>query len=134
MSPRNATGLVRQQELDALLLGVLGLLGPGRHLGLGAAVDQVAGLRPQAAGGADGVHGRVAAAHHGDVLAPAVEDRLVVTRGIVGAHQVDAGQELVGRVDAVEVLAGDAQELGQARAGGHEHGVDSLPRSSARRS
>src|SRR5262249_16845885 len=39
------------------------------------------------------------------------------------AHQVHAGEKLVGGEDAVEGLAGDFGELGRARAGGYECGV-----------
>ena len=56
----------------------------------------------------------------GDVLAADVVNRLVVIGEAVGLHQVDAGEELVGRVDPAQVLAGDAQELRQPRAGGHQ--------------
>jgi hypothetical protein len=38
-------------------------------------------------------------------------------------HQVDARQEFVRRIDAVQVLAGNAHELRQARAGADEHRV-----------
>ena len=38
----------------------------------------------------------------------------------VAAHQVDAGEKLVGRKHAVERLAGDAGELRRSRAGGDE--------------
>ena len=40
-----------------------------------------------------------------------------------GAHQVDAREVLVGRVDALEVLAGDVEEHRQAGAVGDEDGV-----------
>ena len=46
--------------------------------------------------------------------------------GCVGAHQVDAGEVLVGGVDAVEVLAGDVQEDRQAGAVGDEDGVEAF--------
>ena len=44
--------------------------------------------------------------------------------GQVGLHQVDAGEELVGGVDALEALARDAHEAGQAGAGADEHGLE----------
>ena len=65
--------------------------------------------------------------------APITAMRLIFLTGVsaplgelVAAHQIHAGQELVGAVDAVEVLAGDAQEPGQAGAGADEDGVEAL--------
>ena len=113
----------QQAEFDALLAGVLGLFGAGRHFGLGAAINQRRGPRSQPPGRPHRVHGGVAAAHHNHVLAPAVVERLVVLVRLVGAHQVHARQKLVGRVDAVEVLAGDAEKLRQSGAGGDENRV-----------
>ena len=48
---------------------------------------------------------------------------MVVGVGLVGAHEVDAGEKLVGGVDAVEVLAGNVEELRQTRASGDKDGV-----------
>ena len=58
-------------------------------------------------------------------------NRRVVLREAVGLHQVGARQVLVGRVDAVQVLAGNVQEPGQAGAGAQEDGVDTPARSSS---
>jgi hypothetical protein len=102
---------------------VVDFLDAGRQLGAGAAVDAHRLVGAQAAGGADGVHGDVAAADDRDALA--AQDRRVRV-GVVGAHQVDAGQVLVGRVDALEVLAGDVHEDRQAGADGHEDRVELL--------
>ena len=55
----------------------------------------------------------------------AVVDGLVVV-GVVGAHEVGAGKKLIGGIDSVEVLAGDAEELRQTRASGNEDCVVSL--------
>ena len=44
----------------------------------------------------------------------------------VRLHQVDAGQELVGGVDALQVLAGDVHEHGQTGAGADEHGLEAV--------
>ena len=44
----------------------------------------------------------------------------------VGLHQVDAGQVLVGGVDAQQALAGDPEEAGQAGAGAQEDGLVAL--------
>ena len=67
-------------ELDALLLGVVNLLGAGRHFLARAAIDDHGRLGAEAFGGAGGVHGDVAAADRGDALA--LEDRRVATAGI----------------------------------------------------
>ena len=40
---------------------------------------------------------------------------------MIRLHQVDAGEELVCGVDALQVLAGDVHEFGQSRAGADEH-------------
>ncbi len=73
-------------------------------------------------GDAGGIHGGIAGAHHGDALAHAHGS--VVDRLAIAAHEVDAGEEFVGRKDAVESLAGDAGELGRAGAGADEGGVE----------
>ena len=57
-----AHGQGEEVEDDALLLGVLDLLGARRQLGLAAAVDDVHLVGAQAQGGAGRVHGHVAAA------------------------------------------------------------------------
>ena len=77
-------------------------------------------LGAQPLGAAGGVHGHVAAADHGHGLALQVHDGRVAVLA-VGLHQVDTGQELVGGIDALQVLAGDIHEHGQARAGTDEH-------------
>ncbi len=46
--------------------------------------------------------------------------------GQIGFHQVDAGQVLVGGVDALQALAGDAHEPGQAGAGGDVDGLKAV--------
>ena len=51
-----------------------------------------------------------------------VLDRRVVILA-VGLHEVDAGQELVGGVNAEQVLARDAEKAGQTGAGAEEHGL-----------
>ena len=98
------------------------LLGTGGQLRLGAAVDDV-DLGPQPLGAAGGIHSHVAAAYHGHLL--------VVEHGgwgivLVGLHQVDAGQVLVGGVHANQGLAGDLHEHGQARAGADEDGLEAV--------
>ncbi len=93
-----------------------------------APVDDVhlVGAQPQR--GARRVHGHVAAAEDRDSRRPL--QRRVVGGEAEAAHQIAAGQVLVGRVDAVEVLAGDLEEPGQPGAGADEDGVE-RPRSRA---
>ena len=105
-------------ELDAFLAGVLHFFSASRHLGLRAPVNQRGGFGAETAGGAHRVHGGIATADNDHVAIAAVVDRLVELRKAIGAHQVGAGEKFVGRVDAVEVLAGHAEKYGQARAGG----------------
>ena len=93
--------------------GVMDLFGPGGHLLARAAVEDVDVLGAQPPGRAGGVHGHVAAADHAH--APPADDRRVVVGKGVGLHQVRAGEILVGRVDAAEVLAGHAHEAAAGR-------------------
>ncbi len=93
----------------------------GRHLLLSAAVSQGHGVGAQTQRGAGGIHGHVAAAKDHDVLA--VLDGGVKDGEVHGLHEVHAGEVLVGAEDAGKVLAGDVQELGQAGAHSHVHGV-----------
>src|SRR5450759_2833944 len=113
----------QELETDALLLGVMDFLEASRQLVARSTVDADRVGRAQPAGGPDGVHGNVAAAHYRHALT--AQDRRVGVR-VVGAHEVHAGQVFVGRVDALEVLAGDVHEDRQARAYGHEDGVELL--------
>ena len=122
-SPRISSGATQEVELDALFLGVGDLFDAGRHLGARAAV------------GADGAARRPGAWRCARRPWPRCRRRRpprVSPRAIgvppsyvhLGAHQVDAGEVLVGRVDALEVLAGDVQEHRQAGAVGDEDGVE----------
>ena len=97
-------------EDDAILLGVLHFLLTGGQLGHAAAVDDVDGLGTQTQGAAGSVHGHVAAAHNGDLLAGADGG---LAGGQISLHQVGAGQELVGRVDALQALAGMPMKRGR---------------------
>ena len=103
-------GVAQGLEDDAFFLGVLHLFLTGRQLGHAAAVDDVHGLGTQTHGAAGSVHGHVAAAHNGHLLAGADGG---LAGGQVSLHQVGAGQELVGGVHALQALAGDAHEAGQ---------------------
>ena len=99
---------------------MLDLFLTGGQLLHGAAVDDVDVLGAQTQGGSRGVHRHVAAADDGDLAA--LHDRgdgIVV----VGLHQVGAGQELIGGVDALVALAGDVHKVGQTGAGADEHGL-----------
>ena len=109
-----------QLELDLFLLGVVDLFLTGGDLFHAAAVDDVDVLRAETLRAAGGVHGDVAGADDGDALV--VLDRRVVIFA-VSLHEVDTGQELVGGVNAEQVLARNAEEAGQTRAGAEEHGL-----------
>ena len=121
-------GVVEGLEDDALFLGVLHLFLTGGELLHAAAVDDV-DLGAQTLGAAGGVHSHVAAAHNGHLLGM-LDGGVGV--GLIGLHQVDTGQELVGGVDAPVVDAGDVHEHGQARAGADEHGLEAHAPPSAR--
>ena len=73
----------------------------------------------QAPGGAGRIHGGIAAADDDHLFALDLRQRgLVVLQ--VGLHQVDPGEELVGRQDAEHVLAGHIHEARQTGAGADE--------------
>jgi len=105
-------------EDHALVARPLVVLRPRALLHLGAAVHDVRLLRAKADRTAHGVHRGVAGADDG--RPPRPPDRRVVFGERVRVHQVDARQELVGRVDALEVFAGDIHEDRRARAGADE--------------
>ena len=98
------------------------LLPARRKLGLGAAVYDMH-LRAQAQRRAGRIHRHVAAADHASAPSDMDGCQVVVP---VRVHQVVARQELVGREDAAQVLAGYAHELGSSRAGAYEHGRETL--------
>ena len=110
----------QELEDDALFLGVVDLLQTGGHFGLAAAVDDINLVRAHALGAACRVHCDVAAADNGDLLG--AQDRGVGVF-LVGLHQVDAGQVLIGRVNAVVVLARYAHEGGQTGARADKNGL-----------
>src|SRR5699024_10372558 len=88
-----------------------------------AAVDDIDGLGPEALGAAGGVHRDVAAADNRDRAG--LHDRGGAAF-LVSFHEVDAGQILVGRVDALEAFARDTHEAGQAGAGGDVDGLEAI--------
>ena len=115
----------QELEDDALFHGVMDFFLTGRQLGLAAAVNDVDVLGAHSLGAAGGVHGDVAAADDGHVLA--VHDGGLGTMVAAEAlHQVDTGQILVGGENAHQALAGDAGEHGQAGAGADEDGLELL--------
>ena len=97
------------------------LLDAGGHLRLAAAVDDVHRLRPEALGAARRIHRHVAAADDRD-RPPHLHGRVRLWKA-VRLHEVDAREELVGRIHAVEVLARNALEARQPRAGADKYGV-----------
>ena len=103
---------------------MLDLLDPGRHLDLRPAVDDRRVIRPQTQGGPDRVHRHVPAADHGNILPP--HDGGVVFRETIGLHEVGAGEILVRRIDAAQVLAGDVHEDRRAGADPEEDRVEPL--------
>ncbi len=111
----------QEVEADPFLLRVVDFLGASGQLVVAAAVDDRRLGSAQAPRGSDRVHRHVSPADDDDALA--VEDRSVGV-GIPGPHEVDPGQVLVGRVDALQVLAGDVHEDGQAGADGDEDRVE----------
>ena len=82
-------------------------------------------LSAQALGAAGGVHGHVAAAHHGHLLALQIHDGRIAVLPI-GLHQVDTGQELIGGIHALQVLAGNMHEHGQTGAGADKHSLEAV--------
>ena len=102
---------------------MLDLLLTGRQLGHAAAVDDVDILGTQTLGAAGSVHGDIAAADNGNGLA-LHDGRAGIL--LVRLHQVDAGQVLVGGVDAVQALAGDAHKAGQTGTGRDIDGLEAV--------
>ena len=96
----------------------------GRQFFHAAAVDDVH-VSAQTLGAARSVHGDVAAADDGDFLALKRHDGRVGAV-LISLHQVDTGQELVGRVNAAEVLTGDVHEHRKTRTGADEHGLEAV--------
>ena len=95
-------------EHDPLFEGMFLLLDARGHLGLGAPVDN-RHVAAEPAGGARGIHRRVAAADDQNLLAVGLRQRgLVVLPQTL--HEVHAGEELVGRHDVEQVLAGHVHE------------------------
>ena len=113
-------GVAEGLEDNALFLGVLDLFLTGRQLSHAAAVDDIDRLSAQTQGAAGSVHCHIAAADDGDLPAGADGG---LAGGQISLHQIGAGEELVGGVDALQALARDAHEAGQAGTGTHEDGL-----------
>ena len=109
--------------MDAFLLGVVDFLFAGGHFRLAAPVDD-RHIRPQTARTAGCVHRDVAAANDCHALTD-LHGRIMLREG-VGAHEVDAGQELIGGIDAAEAFAGNLLEVRQTRARSDEDRVIAL--------
>lgn len=105
-------------EADALLFGMMNFLRARRQFRLRAAIDDHRLRCAETLGRAHSVHRHVAAADHRD--APAVQHRRVGMGKLVGGHEVDAGEILVGGIDAFQVLAGSDHEDRQAGTVGDE--------------
>ena len=91
----DGNGVAQGLEDDALFLGVLHLFLTGGQFSHAAAVDDVHALGTQTQGAAGSVHGHVAAAHNGNLLAGADGG---LAGGQVSLHQVGTGQEFVGGI------------------------------------
>ena len=96
------------------------LLQTGGHFRFTTAIDDVNVFRAETLCAAGGVHCHIAAADNGYGLGD--DDRRVAFAG-VGLHQVDAGQIFIGGHDALESLALDVHEHGQACAGADKNGL-----------
>ena len=86
-------GVVKGEELDALLLGVLHLFQSGRHLCLAPTISDEHTLGTQALGRAAAVHSGIAATHYHHALR-FLDGRSILR--VAGIHEVDARQVLVG--------------------------------------
>ncbi len=109
-----------QLEADAFLLGVVDLLAPGRQLLVTAPVRDDRLIGTETSCGAHGIHRDIAATHDDDPM-PVQHGRVRILAECT--HQVDPSEVLVGRVDALEVLARDVHEHRQAGADRQEDGV-----------
>ena len=113
-SPRNSDGDRSTGRRDALLERVVQLLDAGGHLRLGAPVDD-RDVAAEPARGTRRVHRGVATADDQHLLALGVRQRRLVVLA-QALHEVDPGEELVGRHHVEQVLTGDVHETRQAGA------------------
>ena len=113
--------LHRRQQFgnrDALLQRVMEFLQPGGHLSLRAPVDDGHDAT-EPTRGPGGIHRGVSAADHEHLLAICLGQR----GGEVSPaplHQIDPGEEFVGRHHVQQVLAGDVHEPRESGAGADE--------------
>jgi len=109
--PQDAHRVGQQQERHALGFGLVNLESVGRHLGARAPVgDGRLGAQPERATG--GINGSVAAAHYDDPPAD--------VRTLARVHRT---QKVDCRLDARQILAGNAQARRFVGADGEVHGV-----------
>ena len=108
-------GAEQLPDLGPFLQGLLDLVGVGRHLGPGAAVEDGHRLGPEAQGGPGRLHGRVAPADDRHPAQP-----------LQGLAPPAAAQEIHAAQDPGEVLSGQPQ--GPVRSGPQteEHGREAL--------
>src|ERR1700675_1316912 len=95
----------------------------GGHFGLAAAIENKSLAGAEAKSGADRVQCRVSAADDGYVFPGEIDHGFVVEGKFVRVHEIDAREEFVGGVDAIEVLARNSHELRQTGAGANEDSV-----------
>ncbi len=111
-------------EADAFFSGVFALFGAAEHFGFGSAVDAGDVFGAEANGGADAVHGGIAAADHDDVVHSG--EGAAEAFGEQFGCEVATDEEFGGAVDAFEVFAFDAHFVADAGAGADEDGVEAL--------
>lgn len=116
--PQDLHWVGQQPEGDALLLGVLHFLGPGRQL-LPAPPVHDGHLGAAAQGASGGIHGHIAAAHNHHMLGGHEGGG---SPRFGGVHQVDAGQPFIGGKNAAQRFSRDAHEVGQAGPAAQEYG------------
>src|SRR5690554_1150576 len=116
-------GVVEGQKLHAFFLGVLYFLYPGGHFFQRATVNDGGLFGPQTQGGTHGVHGGIATTNHRYTLTTHHGRIHTLTRG---AHQVHAGEVLVGAQYAHEVFTGDVHETGQTSAAADEETLETF--------
>ena len=110
-------------EFNALFLCVLHFLASCRKFGHRASVDDVDLLRTKAQRGSGGIHRNVSASDNNDLATLHYRGVALVAEGL---HEVASGQELVGRVHALEGFTRNSHEVGQSCTGSDENGLVAL--------
>src|SRR5680860_1250329 len=119
MCIRDSQGRDEEVEDDALFFRMLDFLNTGRHLCFGAPIGDPDLFCSETERSASTVHRRIPAAEHNDTLAGQVEHRRLCVFP-ERTHEVHAGEELVRRVDADEILPFNPQESGETGADANE--------------